>query len=335
MNYARALGLLFALCVGSYECWMMMLGRRGMDVMKLLRIVGMSMCITYSPWICAALKKPGLALEGTTKAIAYTANAQVAAHELLVAQKQKEYLDKLNEAMAKAQAAHDAADDSRDEGWWDEVKNTVSGIGDSINFTFKKMAFVFETKATEFLAAIIKFIGETLFQLSYYGTLLAGRIFMSIMAIFCPIEFALSLAPPFRAAWSQWMSKYLSLTLWGFVTYMILYYVDHIMLYFLQSDIMSYTNLINNASGTWEEVGMLGAQGIGTTIMYVVALLIGAFVLRMVPEVASWLIPGGVSAGIGQQSGARTYAAAAAGAQMLRTPIGSVGRLGGQGLGVK
>lgn len=43
MNYARALGLLFALCVGSYECWMMMLGRRGMDVMKLLRIVGMSM----------------------------------------------------------------------------------------------------------------------------------------------------------------------------------------------------------------------------------------------------------------------------------------------------
>ena len=42
IGLARILGLLLALCVGSYECWMMMLGRRGMDVMKLLRIIGIS-----------------------------------------------------------------------------------------------------------------------------------------------------------------------------------------------------------------------------------------------------------------------------------------------------
>ena len=33
VSMAKALGLCLALCVGSYECWMMMLGRRGMDVM--------------------------------------------------------------------------------------------------------------------------------------------------------------------------------------------------------------------------------------------------------------------------------------------------------------
>ena len=42
IGLARILGLLLALCVGSYECWMMMLGRRGMDVMKLLRIIAIS-----------------------------------------------------------------------------------------------------------------------------------------------------------------------------------------------------------------------------------------------------------------------------------------------------
>lgn len=42
VGYARVIGLCLALCVGSYECWMMMLGRRAMDVMKLLRIVGLS-----------------------------------------------------------------------------------------------------------------------------------------------------------------------------------------------------------------------------------------------------------------------------------------------------
>ena len=35
VGLARIIGLLLALCVGSYECWMMILGRRGMDVMKL------------------------------------------------------------------------------------------------------------------------------------------------------------------------------------------------------------------------------------------------------------------------------------------------------------
>ena len=43
VSMAKALGLCLALCVGSYECWMMMLGRRGMDVMKLLRILFMDM----------------------------------------------------------------------------------------------------------------------------------------------------------------------------------------------------------------------------------------------------------------------------------------------------
>ena len=58
IGLARILGLLLALCVGSYECWMMMLGRRGMDVMKLLRIIGISICISSSSWICQALQVP-------------------------------------------------------------------------------------------------------------------------------------------------------------------------------------------------------------------------------------------------------------------------------------
>lgn len=49
-SMARGLGITLALCVGSYECWMMMLGRRGMDVMKILRIVGLAICIQMSPF---------------------------------------------------------------------------------------------------------------------------------------------------------------------------------------------------------------------------------------------------------------------------------------------
>ena len=67
VSFAKMLGLLLALCMGSYECWMMMLGRRGMDVMKLARIIGLSLCITYSSYICESLKMPGKGLEAESR----------------------------------------------------------------------------------------------------------------------------------------------------------------------------------------------------------------------------------------------------------------------------
>lgn len=77
VGLARVIGLCLALCVGSYECWMMMLGRRGMDVMKLLRIIGISMCISSSSWICSALQVPGKGLESATKAMAHAGKYKV------------------------------------------------------------------------------------------------------------------------------------------------------------------------------------------------------------------------------------------------------------------
>ena len=95
ISFAKMLGLLLALCMGSYECWMMMLGRRGMDVMKLARIIGLSLCITYSSYICESLKMPGKGLEEVTRQMAQSKNREVAALELKVAQKQDDYQKRL------------------------------------------------------------------------------------------------------------------------------------------------------------------------------------------------------------------------------------------------
>ena len=95
----------------------------------------------------------------------------------------------------------------------------------TINNYAQRAAVAAETKVSEWINDVIRFVGELIFQMSYYGMLVAQRIFMAIMMIFCPIMFALSLAPPWNSAWSQWMSKFLSLSLWGFVTYMCIYYI--------------------------------------------------------------------------------------------------------------
>ncbi len=324
ISFARMLGLVLALCIGSYECWMMMLGRRGMDVMKLLRIIGISMCISSSSWICSALQVPGKSLEATTKAMAMAKNKEVAALELKVAQKQGEYLERLRAVQDSISTAKQIAEIGEDANWWDKLVYNVENLGETINNYAQRAAVAAETKVSEWINDVIRFVGELIFQMSYYGILVAQRIFIAIMVVFCPIMFALSLAPPWNSAWSQWMSKFLSLTLWGFVTYMCLYYIDFILMYNLQEDLVAYNHLLHGTVNSWEQIGALGLQGIGSNCMYAMGMLVGAYIIRFVPEVASWLIPGGVSSGAASPAGsvamgAATMAGSAAGSAVVTT----------------
>ena len=249
--------------------------------------------------------------------------------ERKVAQKQADYLKKLRQVQDSVETAKQIQAIGEDAHWWDKLIYSMENLGSTINNYAQQAAVAAETKVSEWINDVIRFIGELIFQMTYYGILVAQRIFMTILAMFAPIMFALSIVPPWSMfapimfalsivppwsnAWSQWMSKYLSLSLWGFVTYMCLYYIDFILLYNLQEDITAYSKLLQGQVNTWNQIGTLGLQGIGSNCMYAMGMLVGAFILRFVPEVASWLIPGGVSSSAGSASGAVATAGVAAG----------------------
>ena len=208
-------------------------------------------------------------------------NKEVAAFELKVAQKQSEYLDRLRTVQDSIATAQQVASIGQDAAWWDKLIYNVENLGNTINNYAQRAVVATETKVSEWINDVIRFVGE----------------------LICPIMFALSLAPPWNSAWSQWMSKFLSLSLWGFVTYMCLYYVDFILLYNLQQDLVAYDHLLHGSVNSWSQIGALGLQGIGSNCMYAMGMLVGAYIIRFVPEVASWLIPGGVSSGAATAAG--------------------------------
>lgn len=313
-SMARGLGITLALCVGSYECWVMILGRRAMDVLKILRILGLAICIQFSPSICNALDVPGNWLESRTQGMAKVANKQVATLERAVATKQQEYMDSLRSQMSKQEEQKAAQDAATEDGIFDKIQHGIENIGISIQNYAKQAAVLLETKISEWANDIIRFIGEIIFQMCYYGILVGQRIFLSVLKLFCPVMFALSIVPPWRSAWSQWISKYLTISLWGFLVYLIVYYIDFLIMYYLKSDLTAYNQLLHNAADL-NNIGALGMQAIGTTCMYVVGMLAGAKILSMVPEVCSWLVPGGVSSGAGSMAaGTSSGVAGAAGA---------------------
>ena len=162
----------------------------------------------------------------------------------------------------------------------------------------KEAAVITETKTAEMVNMLIRYIGEIIYQVIYFGMLLGQAFMMNVLKIFCPVAFALSIVPPWGSAWSQWISKYVSLS----------------------------PTLLGSASYTWGEIGGLGMQGIGSTCMYVVGLLVGAMLIKFVPELASWIVPGGASSSIGSAvSGMTTTGAAAVGGTVGGIVGGSIG----------
>lgn len=109
---------------------------------------------------------------------------------------------------------------------------------------------------------------------------------------------------------------------------MCMYYVDFILLYNLQQDMVAYNHLLHGSVNSWEQIGALGLQGIGSNCMYAMGMLVGAYIIRFVPEVASWLIPGGVSSGAGSVAGATamgmTTAAGAAAGSIAGSAVGGI-----------
>lgn len=320
LTWSRTIAYCLALGVGSYECWMMMLGRRGLDVMKLLYIVIISLCITWSGTICEGLSAPCNALENVARLGIENEKGVVDAAQAKLAEKQKAYNEFLKTKMAKDATTKDAKDktENQDEGIIDSIISTVDErINDFYQLVYGAILSV-ETTICEWISIIIRYVGEILFQCAFYGLLIAAEIFKGILRVFAPLMFAISLAPPFRSAWSQWIGKYVSVSLWGFIVYCIYFYVLLIMQYCLDCDMAWYDKLMGGEAMAelaghpilpdqvdyipFEQIQTVGMQGLGTCVMYVVALVIGCFCLSFVPEVASWCIPGGISSGAGSMA---------------------------------
>ncbi len=309
---AKIVGSCIALGVGANEAYMMMLGKRGIDVMKILRIVIISLCIAFSSSITGGLSSITSQIEDGARQQAIEKSNEVALQERVLAELKAQYLNRLRAIQDSARQAERAVEIGDDPSTLESIAYSVTHMGEYIGDKLKEFALAAETKISEWVNDIIRFIGQILFQCTLFGLLLAQKCFLAILGCFCPLLFALSLAPPWRSAWSQWMAKYITVGLWGWVAYTCLYYVDFIFMYCIKHDQEVYMQLGAN-SATWEQIGTLGMEGVGSACLYVVACLMGVKLFSFVPEVASWLIPGGVSSGAGSMAaGAVTGGAAAA-----------------------
>lgn len=324
IDFGRAVAAIIALLVGAGEAYMMMLGKKGMDAMKILRIAIIAIAISVSPSLAAGIRAPFV---GTGDKLG---GMEGAFKEML--KEQDEEIDKLGKQVAelrgklvyKIDSARVEIEKTKitsylGHNWFSEglaatiatAKNTVDKV---LGGAISEMIYWQTTMVGTAFKKIVEWIAETVFQMVYYGVLVGQRAFLAVMAIFLPFVLALSLAPPYRNAWSQWLSKYISVCLWGTVVFICMRYINTLMIMSLQADLKEMNDIIAkatvNADSVSKAVSMVDAvwNNIKGALYTVVVYLIGGFVIRQVPEVCSWLVPGGVSSHWGHTVGGASQA---------------------------
>ena len=336
LSIAKNIGVCLALGLGAYESYMMMLGRRGMDVMKILRIVIIAMCISQSTWIAGRLKSPGLSMAAQMSVQMNNQNKLLIEQEEKLREAQDEFITKMFndlDTLYKQQKAENLK--AHEDELLGELSGEVASFGDLVETWGKKAAIWLQVNIANALNYVIRWLSEVIFQMMFYGILITQKIALNLMTQFLPLAFALSLAPPFKSAWSQFISKFLSVTLWSPIAYMMVVYVDMIIGYSLKNDTAAMLQITDMS---WGQIGGLGLNMLGTTVTYATAMFIGAKMISMTTEIAGWLIPGGMSSGMGAATtgavmGAVVGRASSAGQSVISagSSIGgaSLGALGG------
>lgn len=143
-------------------------------------------------------------------------------------------------------------------------------------------------KIRQILFSFFETIIITIWQAIVYLIMFLGMIFFkSILAIVGPLAFAFSLLPSWRDAWSTWVSKYISVSLYGFIAYIDLAVSMAIIQYGIEDDI----DVLTQANLEDEAFTLFTCFQSGFHNNFIPALIVSAISLLLIPKVAEWIVP--------------------------------------------
>lgn len=143
-------------------------------------------------------------------------------------------------------------------------------------------------KIRQVLFNVFETIMMMVWQSIVYLIMFLGMIFFkAILAIVGPLAFAFSLLPSWRDAWSAWVSKYISVSLYGFIAYIDLAVSMAIIQYGIEDDI----DVLTQANLEDEAFTLLTCFSSGFHNNFIPALMVSSISFLLIPKVAEWIVP--------------------------------------------
>lgn len=132
------------------------------------------------------------------------------------------------------------------------------------------------------------YLASIIFQLGVFLVLFVQYGFFIILATVGPIVFAFSIIPAFKDLWSAWLMRFLSVTFWGAIAWMML----RIGMIITQVNMETNIKMLTLAVGEddiLDPVGMAFLQNVGIDVSILVSALISTLSLLTVPMISAWV----------------------------------------------
>lgn len=314
MNFCMLLGSIFAILVGASMAYKMMYKGEAFDPLKILRVfaISMVMMLWYS---------------GFLDSLAYAPNC-IGSYCAELYHNEEEVVRGTYENVCKLLRARDEnmyKTEGKARGASTTMENSTAASGQSVNVKSEQTATNRAQENTVRASTVgimilidkIAFISAVIgYRVAWWATIFCQQILLGILTIFGPLLWAFSLVPKFEGSWAKWLSRYLTVHMFGAMLYFVGFYI--LLLYdvvlTLQYDQLSAINF-NQTDDNTQFIGYL-KEFFFTAGYMVAASAVSMKCISMVPELAAWIIPEGDST-----FSARSFAEGVGGAIKSKLPI--------------
>lgn len=288
----QAIGGFGALCYMGYLGWQMQEGARPWEVTPMIRPTIIAFILMYWGAFTSMIQYPLQSL--AEPGIALFQDIEKDANGLRVERFKKQ--NQILEVLIKTQAEEEAKQETlnklevkADDSWYDiDVDKLLAPAKE----WYMKMEF----KIQKTLSEIIEAVALTILRVCTYLIFFIQKIWSYVLIVLGPIAIGMSLIPGFENSFSNWVTKFININLYTFITYTIINIGQQLIMSGYQMELDRYALIID--SGGVADMNTLRVYVQNSGMMYTalfpaVAYIVTGIGILMVPSIADSIVSAG------------------------------------------
>lgn len=283
MDIAKALASIFAMLAISLEGFKMLSMDGSFSFMPIVRPFVLGMVIFNWASFISIVSSPGMTMQKVEEqnlALQFHTLNELTHQRYTLMDEMSARLNTLEKDFI-AEASEGESAVARFMGKINPFGNIISDIRASIN--------VFNGRVKMWGYLIIQNIANFFFQVGIYGLLFLQYSFMLILGTVGSLVFAFSMIPAFKDLWSAWLMRFLSVTFWGAIGYLVLKLGLAITHVNLKSNVEFLTDALGNEPDIITTGIITYTQTGGMDLSILIASLMSMLSLLIVPTISAWI----------------------------------------------
>jgi hypothetical protein len=286
---AQALCAILMLIYFASICYGMISGDKKLEVMPLLRPFGLVMVILWWPAFTKVIAYPGELVENRTEQLFDGSQTHINDLRMQRAKLMVDVADELFKLQASTEIAKSEAD-TWYENAWESVKSSVKEGFSQVWNPVVEMRNRLQVGLQLLASSLLETMAIWILRISVYLIFIVQIIFSTVLIILGPFSVAVSVLPAFRQSFTEWIARFVSVSLYSGIAYLVMYVASLFQEYALQAEILRYTELLSKSGESIEKLSWFAANGVLSFGIVIITFIIGAVTMFTVPSISTWIV---------------------------------------------